>query len=128
MKPKATKSHDCWSILKIQSSQLADPLWTDPGLKNGTGAHELELIPSEKKPAGRAVQDNCAHSPDNCAHSPDNCAHSSDHCKHCVLCAGEDIICEQWKGRYFHPLQGLAGSQTDYQTNNSIQVSLLFHY
>ena len=28
-------------IERPQSSQLAKPLWTDPGLKSGTGVHEL---------------------------------------------------------------------------------------
>ena len=27
--------------IRPQSSQLAEPLWTDPGLKSGTGVREL---------------------------------------------------------------------------------------
>ena len=32
-----------------QSSQLAKPLWTDPGLKSGIGMHELIPIKKEKE-------------------------------------------------------------------------------
>ena len=35
-----------------QSSQLAKPLWTDPGLKRGTGVHELILYWKKKSASG----------------------------------------------------------------------------
>ena len=34
-------TRDSSGINRSQSSQLAEPLWTDPGLKSGTSAHEL---------------------------------------------------------------------------------------
>ena len=38
---------------RSQSSQLAGPLWTEPGLKNGTGLHELiSTIKEKEKSAG----------------------------------------------------------------------------
>ena len=32
-----------------QSSQLAEPLWTDPGLKSGISVHELNSTSKKKK-------------------------------------------------------------------------------
>ena len=37
---------------RSQSSQLAEPLWTDPGLKSGISARELILTIKKKKRAG----------------------------------------------------------------------------
>ena len=39
----------CNSSARAQSSQLAEPLWTDPGLMNGTGGRALISLLEEKK-------------------------------------------------------------------------------
>ena len=36
-----TSSHATCQVTFGQSSQLAEPLWTDPGIKSGTSVHEL---------------------------------------------------------------------------------------
>ena len=35
--------------IKIQSSQLAEPLWADPGVKSGISMHELIFTKKKKK-------------------------------------------------------------------------------
>ena len=42
------------SLILAQSSQLAEPLWTDPGVKSGTSVRELIFpVKKKKKNAGR---------------------------------------------------------------------------
>ena len=43
---------NCSRNTQSQSSQLAEPLWTDPGLKSGIIVHEL-VSTLKKKGAGR---------------------------------------------------------------------------
>ena len=38
--------------IQSQSSQLAEPLWTDPGLKSGISVRKLTSIKEKKKNAG----------------------------------------------------------------------------
>ena len=40
-----------WNI-RPQSSQLAEPLWTDPGIKSGIGVRELISTSKQTKSAG----------------------------------------------------------------------------
>ena len=35
--------------IQPQLSQLAEPLWTDPGIKSGISAHELSPLQKKKK-------------------------------------------------------------------------------
>ena len=49
MSPHATLSGNMWP----QSSQLAEPLWTDPGINSGTSAHKL--ISTLKKEREKSV-------------------------------------------------------------------------
>ena len=48
----------------LQSSQLAQPLWTDPGLKSGPSASELIVKKTKKKqPQGRLFRRRLPHNP-----------------------------------------------------------------
>ena len=38
--------------IRLQSSQLAEPLWTDPGVKSGISVRELIPTLKKKKSAG----------------------------------------------------------------------------
>ena len=44
---------------RLQSSQLAEPLWTDPGLKSGIGLHELVSTLKKKRKKKRRRGMNC---------------------------------------------------------------------
>ena len=44
-----TSSHELSENTWLQSFQLAEPLWTDPGLESGISAHELISIRKKKK-------------------------------------------------------------------------------
>ena len=50
---KETSSHATHQGTLSQSSQLAEPLWTDPGLKSGISLHELiSTVKKKEKSAG----------------------------------------------------------------------------
>ena len=46
--PKTSSLATCQENIRPQSSQLAEPLWTDPGLKSGISVRQLISIKKQK--------------------------------------------------------------------------------